>query len=143
MTVDFKTLLSKPADSVERPKPLPAGTYHGLITSYKYDESQQKKTPYVRLNLVTHRAGEDVDAELLNGVDLSKKQLRRDYFLTDDAMFRLKDLIESCGVQTTGRSMGELVPELLNKAVIISVVQRPSQDGSELYNDVKELAGEK
>lgn len=142
MTVDFKSLLSKPADTVERPKPLPAGTYHGMIGAYKFDESKNKKTPYVRFDLKVHRAGSDVDPEAVNGIDLSKKNLRRDYYLTDDALYRLKDLIESCGISTTGRSFNELIPELLNKQVIIGVTQRPSEDGTEFYNDVKELAGE-
>ena len=140
--VDFANLLKKPADTIEKPKPLPAGTYHGMISKYEFGESKEKKTPYCRVSLAIHRGGADVEPDMLTGVDLAKKQLRRDYYLTDDAMYRIKELIESCGVDATGRTMGELIPELVNKPVIISVTQRPSQDGSELYNDVANLKGE-
>lgn len=141
MAVDFKTLLSKPMDTVEKPKPLPAGTYNGSVQKYEFMESKEKKTPYARMHMSVHSAGADVDPDSLAGVDLSKKTLRKDFYLTDDAAYRLKDFIESCGVQTAGRTIGETIPELLNAQVLIDVTQRPSEDGSDIFNDVRSVRG--
>lgn len=141
MAVDFKTLLAKPTDSIEKPKPLPAGTYNGVISKYEFGESKEKKTPFVRYFLTCHSACDDVDADSVAGIDLSKKALRRDYYLTEDAMYRVKDLLESVGVSCTGRSLGEVIPEAINASVLISVTWRSSPDGSETYNDVTGIVG--
>lgn len=139
---DFGTLLSKPLDDVKKPAPLPAGTYHGRVLSYEPMESREKKTPYIRFHIAVSHAGDDIDPELITGVDLTKRQLRRDYFLTPDAEWRLKEFIQSCGVPTTGRSFNETLPELQNASVIISVTQRPGRDGDEFFNDIDNLKGE-
>lgn len=145
MALDFSKLLSKPLDSVEKPKPLPVGTYLGIINKYEFGESKEKKTPYVRFHFQVTGAGEDVDADELAAAapDLSKKQLRRDYYLTDDAMYRLKELFESTGVQTAGRSFAEAIPDLLNVPVHIAVSQRNGgEGGTEIFNDVGAVTGQ-
>lgn len=138
---NFKDLLAKPVDQIEKPKPVPPGTYNGVIKGFTFGESKDKKTPYVRFALAITGPGDDVDPELLTGVDLSKKQLRRDYYITDDALFMLKDLVTSVGIDSSGRTLDSMIPELVNNPVLIEVIQRSSQDGSEMYNDVKNLKG--
>lgn len=143
MAADFKKLLSKNLDEVERPKPLPPGTYYGRVTKYALDVSKEKKTPYVRFSLAVTSAGDGVEADALNGVDLSKKQLRKDFYLTHDADWRLKEFIKSCGVQVAGRSFESTIPDTMNSPVIIEVTQRPATDGSgEFFNDVGALKGQ-
>lgn len=141
MALDFSKLLSKPADDIEKPKPLPAGTYNGSVAKYEFAESKEKKTPFVRFMLSVSSAGPDIEPESIEGIDLSKKQLRRDFYLTDDAMYRLKEFLESLGISSPGRAIGEMIPEALNCGVIIEVTQRSSQDGSEIYNDVGSVKG--
>ena len=141
MAVDFKSLLSKPSDDITKPKPLPAGTYNGMVSKYEFGESKEKKTPYVRFFLTVHSAGEDIDPADIEGIDLTKKQLRRDFYLTDDALYRLKEFAVSIGVEATGRSLGEMIPDCVNAQVLIAVTQRNSQDGSEIYNDVGDVKG--
>ena len=60
----FESILDTPATEVERPKPLPAGTYDVIVKGlYEQGESTQKKTPYVRFIYAIQSAGEDVDAD--------------------------------------------------------------------------------
>lgn len=138
---DFRILLQKPIDSVEKPKAMPAGTYHGKISKYEPLESKEKRTPYIRFYIDVLAAGDDVDAAQLEGVKL-QRQVRKDYFLTDDALWRFKEFMESC-FDTTGRSFHELLPNVNGQSVILEITQRPSQDGSELYNDVGKVLGQK
>lgn len=142
MAVDFKSLLSKPVDAVEKPRPLPAGTYFGKIAKYEFLEAKnEKKTPYMRAHLALHSAADDVSSDDLRGIDITKKTLRRDFYLTDDALYRLKELIESCKIPTGGRTLSETIPDLLNAQVMVSVTQRSSQTGDEIYNDVSSVVG--
>lgn len=139
--VDFKLMLSKPAESVEKPKPLLPATYTGVISQREYGESAKKKTPYVRFTMRITGVGEGVDATILDGVDLSKKQLKKDYYLTPDAEYRVVEFSESCGNTRQGRTLAEMIEMCMTKPVIIGVIQRPSEDGTEMYNDVSSLAG--
>ena len=142
MAVDFKALLKKPVDSIERPKPLPAGTFFGVVQKYEFGESKEKKTPFLRLLIGITGPGDDIDPSDLDGVDLAKKSLRKDYYLTDDALYRLTELIASCGIPTEGRMLDECIPDLQGASMLCSVTQRSSPDGSEIYNDLDKLAGQ-
>lgn len=140
-TVNLQELLRKPADQVERPKPLPGGTYNGMVSGREFGESREKKTPYVRFSIQVVTPGNDIDPTTIAGIDLSKKKLRRDFFLTPDAEYRLVEFAESCGINKSGRSLAELIEECLNKPVLVEVIQKPNQDGSEVYNEVQNLKG--
>ena len=139
--VDFKSLLQSPADSISAPKALPAGSYNGTIVGHEFGESAQKKTPYVRYQLKVS-SGIDIDPADLTGIDMSKKTLRKDFYLTQDAAYRLKDFLESVGVPTKGRSLGECIPDAQSSSVIVEVTQRQSQDGKDTYNDVGDVKGQ-
>jgi hypothetical protein len=140
--VNFKDLLSKPLDNVERPKALPAGTFYGMVKSYELKESNEKKTPFVEFTLAVQSAGEDVDQADMEGVDLSKKSLRARFFITPDSEYRLKEFIGSLGIPTTGRSFGETLPETVSQPVMIDVTQRQSTDGQDIFNDVQRVRGQ-
>jgi len=141
---DFSQLLSKPLDEVKRPPALPAGTYYGTIKSYELGESSEKKTPYVRMHLTLSHAGEDVDQADLNGIDLNKKQLRADFYLTQDADWRLKEFLESCHIDTKGRTFQSSLPDCVNAPVQMYVTQRLNQRSptDPPFNEVKILAGQ-
>lgn len=141
MTVNFKELLSVPVDSVKAPEALPEGHYTGRLRQYEFLESSKKKTPFVRFTITLDSANEDVDAAALADVDLSKKQLRADYYLTPDSLFRLKNLLESLKINIAGRSFDEALPETQNMIVVVEVTRRPNDDGSAFFNDVKDIAG--
>lgn len=141
--VDFSSLLSKPLDEVEKPLPLPAGTYHGRILKYGVGETtSDKKTPYVQFDFQIVAAGEDVDPEALVKIDLSKKQMRNSFYLTPDAEYRLKEFINSCGISTAGRTFNETLPETINQPVLISVIQKPNRDGTELFSQIDKVIGQ-
>lgn len=88
----FESILDQRADEVERPKPLPAGTYDVLVKGMpEHGQSSKQKTPFVRFTYVLQAAGEDVDeadlAELLTNargetVALSERSIRDTYYTT-------------------------------------------------------------
>lgn len=150
MSVNFQNLLSKPVDSVKRPTALPAGTYYARIQGHKFDESRQQKTPFVKFEFSDLQPGPDIDAAQLkdgegNAIDLSKKKLSRDYYLTDDAMYRLREALESLGIKVEGRSFGECIPETKGMPVQITVTMTPATGDNakegDFYNNVSAMSG--
>lgn len=139
---DFRSLLSRPMDDIKKPLPLPAGTYIGRQIKYEFAESKEKKTPYVRFTFQLQSFGDDIDESQREGIDLSKRTGRRDFYLTEDAMFRLKDYIESCGVNTELRSLGECLPETANAEVLIEGNQKPNAEKpDEVFWEIRDVRG--
>ena len=124
MTVDFSALLATPMEDIKRPPPLPAGNYLGRITKYEFLESSEKKTPFVRYSVSIESAKEDIDPADLEGIDLTKKQLRKDYFLTELALYRLTEFLEGLGIENPGRKLSDAIPEAIGAAVAFTVTQR-------------------
>jgi len=153
MAPNFRALLEKPLDNIERPKPIPAGTWYGQISKYDFGESREKKTPYLEIETRLQRPGDDIDQLELEGIDISKlRSMRTNFYLTDDALYRLKDFMESCGVQTAGRTIMEALPDIMSAEVICSVTKQPAknQDGSmkldakgepEYFNSIERIKG--
>lgn len=141
MATNFKDLLSKSTDKIEKPKPYPAGTYIGRVKSREFAESKDKKTPYVRFQLVPTEFGEDIHPDDQQGVELGKKTFNKDFYLTDDAEYRVLEFGQSLGIDTSGRSLGEVIEDCINGDVIFTLVQKASQDGESFYNNVTDVKG--
>lgn len=148
MSVDFSNLTSVNFDDVKRPAVKPPGTYHAVISDYKFDVSSQKKTPYVRFSFTGLSAGEDVDQDLLKEedgtpIDLTKwKPTTRglsDFYLTPESTFRLKEFLEELGVSTAGRSIGECLPETKGMPVLLTVSMKSNQDGTGFFNQIDKV----
>jgi hypothetical protein len=117
--VDFQSILNTKVDEAEAPKPLPEGTYLGRVSGHEFGESSQKKTPYCRIHCQPTEAMDDVDEEALNAVlaqvenDLSRRTLREDFYLTENALFRLREFLENhLKLETGGRPFAEVIPEM-------------------------------
>jgi hypothetical protein len=140
---DFSSLLSKPVDDIKRPASLPAGTYFGTVKNFEVGESQEKKTPFVRFNFTLTHAGPDIDPADMAEVDLSKKQLRQDYYITPDAEYRLKEFLESMKIPSKGRTFQSMLPDAISQPVMLDVVQQLNQKDPTAppYNNVRSCKG--
>jgi hypothetical protein len=121
-------------ESAKKPTTKPPGTYSGVIASFKFDESSQKKTPFCRLTVKNCQPGADVDRTLLvdpednSPMDLSKWSPYEDYYLTEDALYRVRELMESMQMNISGRLFSETIPELVNQPVIFTFVHETISD---------------
>lgn len=143
---DFSKLLQKPVESAERPKPKASGTYLGVVSKFEFGESREKKTPYVRFHVNNVAPGPEVDMEenAKNGVDLNKWAPWRDFYLTEDSLYRLREFIESCKINTAGRSFNETIPEVVGKPVQFEAVNTASnKPGKEadVFTNVGDISG--
>ena len=148
MALDLSHLLRRPAGQATKPAALPIGDYQGIIKSFEYGDQNQNKTPYVRFQLGLMEWPQNIsdDEKTQPGpsgpvpVELSKRSLRRDFFLTDDALWRLDDFLKSCGKEG-GANYEELIPTLVGERVVVEVQQYVNQKTSEIGNQVGRVVG--
>lgn len=156
---DFSALLRKPAGEAKRPPLLPGGDYMGVVKSFEMGESSQKKTPFVRFNVVLQDwptsapqewqvpgpDGKSMVQISRSDVDLSKRQMRRDFFFTEDALYRLDEFLRSCGISVEGRTYEEALPDVVGATVVAEVQQQMSQregaTADDMFNQIGRLSG--
>lgn len=133
---DFTSLLHKDMEEIKKPPAWPTGMYPGRILRYEPGESSQKKTPYMRFTAGVTGFPENLDASETAGLDLEGKTFRCDYYLTEDALFRLKDLMAGLGF--TG-FLDEALPQSVGSEVLIDLTQELNQQTNEIFNRVNRL----
>lgn len=137
-TINVKDLLSKPADSFERPPILPAGHFRGTIVKHEFDRSRQKKTPLIRFYLNPTEPEDDVDPEDVANIDLKKVLLRHEFYLTQNALYRLGDFLNAV-LGESSENVDERIPMTTGLEVIIGVRQRMGDNGEPAGNEVADV----
>ncbi len=145
----FESILDTPADAVERPKPGPAGTYSVIVRGMpEHGVSTLKKTPFVRFTYVFQAAGEDVDEDELkewltdkngNVTALNSRSIKDTYYTTTDALWRLTDTLENMGISLDDKTVRAALDETPNSALNILVSHRASEDGTQVFAEVKRV----
>ncbi len=138
---DFTALLAKPMDQIEKPKPLPVGSYLATIGQHKFDKAKnEKQTPFVSFPLMLAEPLPDVDAEALalalGSKTLSEVNMKIDQYLTEDAAWRLKDMLEHAGVEP-GLPLGEAIQQAIGRQIVIVIEHVASKkDANVVYANV-------
>ncbi len=156
-TGNFGAILDRAPKEVERPKSLPIGTYIWVVKGVpRYDKSAQKKTDFVEFTVVPQGPAQgtegnlDVDQEALDEVltrkDGSKiaiqaKSQRLTYYITEDAVWRLKEFLKHLGHDTDDESeeapsLRQMCNESANRQFAGYVAHKPSEDGETMYANI-------
>jgi hypothetical protein len=123
MSSTFRQLLQVSSETVERPRAVAEGHYIGTIKDYIFGVTTQKKTPYCRILLTPEEETEDVESGANSGIDLSKKEIRRDYYITPAALYMLADMCDA----VLGKSdivIDERLPDLKGQRVMFGIKHR-------------------
>lgn len=145
----FESILDTPADKVERPKPLPAGTYACVVRGlYEEGVSAQKKTPFVRFTYALTDAFDDVDEDELKASltdaegtlhPIGTKSIKDTYYTTPDALFRLTDALEAMGIDLEGKSVRVALGETPNCSLNVVVSHRTPEGSDQIFAEVKRV----
>ena len=145
----FESILDTPADKVERPKPLPPGTYQAIVKGMpEHGVSAQKKTPFVRFTYVLQAAFDDVDEDELAAVltdkdgnvsSISKKSIKDTYYTTPDSLFRLTDALESMGIDLDQKTIRAALDETPNCSINVVVSHRTPDGSDQVFAEVKRI----
>lgn len=150
--VNLSAILDRPASTVEPPKAAPVGHYLCTILGLpREDVSSKKKTPYYEYSFKVLAASDDVEQDALNEfltrADGTKKTLgevvfKEKYYLTEAALFRLTELIEHCGVDTSDDSvtLRQHAQSLGGCQVLVGIKHEASEDGKSIYANVADTA---
>ena len=141
---NFASILDEAPTEINRPKPLPVGTYICVVQGQPtYDKSNKKGTPYVQFTLRPVAAEEDVDPEELEAMGgMESKTLRATFYLTEDAVYRLDEFHQHCGVDISDASVSRRHrnENIVNAQVRAVVSHRMAEDGSQVYAELKRTA---
>ena len=136
----FGSILDRAPSEIEKPKPLPQGSYVTLLVGQpRFDKSTKKQTEYAEFTHKILSAGEDVDADALktylgDSKKLTDVLMKNTYYLTEGATWRLKDFLEHCGIDMDALdSLREGVEETPGKQVGIFINHEGSQDGTSVF----------
>jgi len=141
--VDFRNLLNKPSEeAIIKPPPIPAGTWEATIRSHEFDRSRKKKTPLVRFNWTLTGPGTDILQSDLEGVKWQGKTLHQDFYITDDALYRIPEFFERLGVPIAGKSVAELIQASAGTPGLLSISHRTSEDpeSENVYPEIDSVA---
>lgn len=148
---NFASVLDKPSTDVGRPKPMPVGTYIGMITQLpKIDKSTKKGTEYSEyiIKFLSHQ--DDVDEDDLvtaltkasgEKVNLTEKTTKITFYHTEDSLWRLKQFFEHLdipeedddGETLTMRQRMQLVP---NRQIGFHIKHAASEDGEAVFANI-------
>lgn len=146
----FASILDRPSTEIERPKPLPQGTYTCVVNGLpRYDQSTKKKTDFVEFQLKVLSAGDDVDEDDLkawmmkpDGTSrtLADASIKATYYLTEEAAWRLKKFLEDIGTTDEDGSMRQRIEQAPGRQVIAFVRHGASNDGQATYAELGSTA---
>jgi len=149
---DMSSLLRPSAKLTLPPPVIPADIYPGLIKTYEAAQSANGN-PMLRIQLAltgwpdtvspSDRVQIAPDGEEIP-IDLSRKQMRKDFFLTDAAYYRYENFLKAMGFEITTDAAGNKDYEtpttrLMGLAVRVEVQRILSRTTNEFINVVGEL----
>lgn len=153
----FAPILDRAPKEVERPKVLPVGTYTWLIRGIpRFDKSKIKGTEFVEFTVVPQGAfagadgNADVDQEELDAcltrktgdkIAIQSKSQRLTFYLTEDALWRLRDFLKHLGFDVDDESeeapsLRQMINESPNRQFAGYVSHKPSDDGETMYANI-------
>ncbi len=139
---NFSDILNTKTDDIERPKPLPVGTYLGIVSGApEIAPIGQKATLAAKYQIKLLAPQEDVDRDALSEMGgIGERSVSLTLFLTADAAWRAKEFLENCGIDTSGKTLGETLTEAPGRQIYVKLKHRPSPDGTQLYTEIQSTA---
>lgn len=122
---NFTDILNKPAESIEKPKPRPPGTYLCLVNGpHKQREINDK--PVVDIVYKTAQAQADVDqAQLAESGGVGNSVTQTFFLVNNDGnenSWPLKNFLENhLGIESSGKSLAQMLAEAPGKQVLVTL----------------------
>lgn len=142
--VDFNSLLTREVGTSEAPKPVPAGSYIFSVTKREFDKTKPKDnktpTPIVRFLVKPVQPLEDVSEDELTefgGMEkLSEKELRHEFYVTADAIYRLEKFLAEDLALGTGMSNAEAIDSSPGAQFMGMIVHQPGKSEGQVYTNI-------
>lgn len=140
---NIASVLDTPSKSIEKPKPVPVGSYITTCRELpRIDKSKEKQTEFSEYTLFFKSALDDVDVEALEEMGGFKgKSTRATFYHTPDAIWRLKKFLTDMGIPEENDdgedlTLRERMQMVRNCDVGVKMIHKPSGDGQDMYANV-------
>src|SRR4051812_21378179 len=122
---DFQSILNKPAESIEKPKPRPPGTYLCIVHG-QYKQREINDKPIIEIPLKTMQAQEDVDQAQLTEAGGVGNIVTQTFWLlnndgNDNSWPLVKFLENDLGIEKTGKTLAQMLSEAPGKQVLATL----------------------
>lgn len=140
--ISLEDLLGKRAGDFKPPPLIPQGPYRFRTEGLEFGTSREKKTPFAKVHFAPLEAMDGVDASQLENIELEKRKMSYDFYLTDDASYRLVEFAKMCGVEDVASiSLKEVCGRLKNnKYQIVGYVIHVPNKNARAESDPKYYA---
>jgi hypothetical protein len=136
----FSSILNRAPSEIEKPKPLPQGSYTTILVGQpRIDKSAKKQTEFREFTHKILAAGEDVDADELetylgDSKKLTEVLVKNTYYITEGSIWRLKEFCEHCGLDLTDyETLAQAIEATPGCQVGVYINHEPSQDGTSVF----------
>lgn len=148
----FSSILDRPATDFDRPPPLPVGQYLTVIAGLpRKDKSSKKGTDYVEfaLKFIIAVDGDDgqptVDPDALAEYEqlckLADTTRNLTFYITEKSGYRFREFLEDdLEIDLNGKTLWEAAQEAVNSQVIVSIRQKPRDDGKGMFDEIAATA---
>lgn len=137
----FAEILNKPSGEAPKPQTLPSGTYLTVVDGpYKASKVgiDQTDTADFTLKILSVIQANDAEVMGIEGGVVGKTIFAR-LWITEKALYRLDEFLENLGIPK-GTPYKQALAECPGKQIIVNLGQKPSQDGTKMYNEIKSYA---
>lgn len=148
--MSFEDILDKPATEIDRPKPLPVGSYIWSVQGMpRVDKSKEKQTPFYEYTVKCVAPMDDVDEDALkewatkaDGTmrSLTEFTQKLTFYITPDSVYRLQEFIQHCNIDADDMSTKEAAQNLGNSQFVGFVTHAASKDGTTVYANISRTA---
>lgn len=140
---NFGSLLDETPTEVDRPQPLPEGSYLWVVQGMpRYDKSSKKGTEFTEFTVKALRAGSDVDPEQLaemGGIEDKTQKLA--FYHTEGSIYRLDEFHEHCGIDLSeAKSRRQRNEDCVNAQFVGFIRHEASQDGQTTFGRIGRTA---
>lgn len=130
----FGSILDKPSKSIEKPKPMPQGTYVCLIRGLPLEGKSKSGTEYQEFKFEVIQPLQDVSDEAIEAsggvVGKTFPNYATRFYTTDDSLWRLKKfLVDDLELEEGEKTIREMLSEVAGKQVVANFGHEPSNDG--------------
>jgi hypothetical protein len=136
---NFSSLLDAAPTEIDRPKPVPQGSYLCVVKGLpRYDKSAKKGTEFTEFTLQPVQAFDDVDMEALKEMGgLEDKTFKATFYHTEGSIYRLDEFHEHCGIDLDPKVSRRERSESANGCQVGAYIKHvASQDGSAIYANI-------
>lgn len=147
MANQISDILDKPATQIDRPKPLPVGTYTWMVVGMPRHDKDKTGNMYEYVEFVVKclSAFDDVDEEALaewatkadgTSRELKDFTLKMKFYKTVDSLYRLQEFITHCGCADENKSVRQCLDDMPNAQFVGAIVHSASKDGTTVYANI-------